>query len=172
MAWHGDSRQGIFTMQFEKSADTKVLEHLLSTAAVGDTITYDAMSKALGRDVRKFALNALRSARGWVLREKKFVFEVDANVGYTRLNDGAIVKTSALDRKRISRIAKRSLTKLSVVDFAKLDDESKKTHIVFSAQMGAVAMFASKSALTKIESKINNGSQSLPIGETLRMFTE
>jgi hypothetical protein len=106
------------------------------------------------------------------LREKKFVFEVDANVGYTRLNDGAIVKTSALDRKRISRIAKRSLTKLSVVDFAKLDDESKKTHIVFSAQMGAVAMFASKSSLTKIESKINNDSQSLPIGETLRMFTE
>jgi hypothetical protein len=159
-------------MKFEKSADTKVLESLFSEAKIGDTITYEAMSKALGRDVRKFAINALRSARYAMLRDKKFVFSVEDNVGLVRLNDSEIVKSSGLDRHRISRIAKRTLNKLAVVAFDGLDDASKKTHVVFSAQMGAIAMFASKASVNKIESKVSSSSKTLAIGETLKMFTE
>jgi len=157
-------------MQFEKSSDTKILESLLSEVAVGQTVTYDAMSKAIGRNVREHALGALGTARQGVLREKGIVFGVEKNVGFTRLDDVGIVKTMESDRRRMQRVAKRSLRKLEVVKFNDLPDEHKRSHIVASAQMGTIAMFASKSARNKIESKVTPSSAALPIGETLKLF--
>jgi len=159
-------------MKFEKSADTKILEAVLSEAKVGDKLTYEALSKALGRDVRKHAIGALRSARWFVLREKQIVFAVEDNVGLIRLDDKQIVTTSEADRSRMSKIAKRSLTKLAVVKFAELDEETKRKHVTYSAQMGALAMFATKHSTNKIETKVQKDSQTIPIGETLKLFTD
>lgn len=156
-------------MQFEKSADAKVLENVLSEAEVGQTLTYEALSSAIGRDVRQHALASLRTARQGVLKSKGMVFGVERGVGLTRLNDQGILKSMESDRLRLQRGAKRSLRKLTVVDFDALSEGDKRKHIVASAQMGAVAMFSHKNASKKIESNVTNAEQ-LPIGETLKMF--
>lgn len=158
-------------MNFEKSADTKILESVLSEAKVGDMVTYDVLSKAIGRDVRQFALPSLRSARQGLLNSKGMVFGVETNVGYKRLDDSEIVDSTESDRRRLKRAANRSIKKLSVVAFDNLTLEQKKKHTVASAQMGAIAMFSGKTAAKKIEAKVNDGKTTLAIGETLSMFS-
>jgi hypothetical protein len=157
-------------MNFELSADAKILRSLLEGASVGDTITYDMMSKAIGRDVREHSRSALGTARQGVLRDKGIVFGTEPGVGFIRLTDEEIVKSTESDRKRLQRTAKRSLKKLSVVNFAALSEEQKRSHIVASAQIGAVSMFSTASSAKKIESKVSGSTGSLPIGETLKLF--
>jgi hypothetical protein len=159
------------TMKFQKCADTKILESVLAESKIGDKITYEVLSKALGRDVRKFALNALRSARSCLLREKNMVFSVEDNVGLIRLNDSQIVASSDSDRQRISRTAKRTLLKLSAVKFDGLEENDKRKHVAYSAQLGAIAMFATKTSTNRIESQVTNDAKALPIGDTLKLFT-
>lgn len=157
-------------MNFEKSADTKILESLLSSSAVGDTITYEQMSKAIGRDVRQHAISSLRSARR-MLVSKGIVFGVENNVGVVRLDDSGILKSTESDRQRTRRIAKFSLRKLSAIVFEKLTGEERKLHIARSAQLGAVAMIADASSMKKIQSRVDpNQSVQLAIGETLKLF--
>jgi hypothetical protein len=158
-------------MNFEKSADTKILESALSEAVVGQLITYDELSKAIGRDVREFALPSLRSARQGLLKSKGMVFGVETNVGYRRLDDSQIVDSAESDRIKMKRAANRSIKKLGVVNFNALPEEKKKQHTVAAAQMGAIAMFSGKNATKKIAEKVNEGKTTLAIGETLSMFS-
>lgn len=157
-------------MQFEKSADTKIIESMLSAAVIGQTITYEEISKAIGRDVRVHSLSALGTARQGVLRSNGIVFGVEKNVGLVRLDDSGIVRSTENDRRTLQRKAKRSLRKLAVVEFSKLPEDLKRSHIVASAQMGTIAMFASKGAVKKLESKVNGSTAQLAIGETLKVF--
>jgi DNA-binding transcriptional ArsR family regulator len=157
-------------LQFEKSADTKVLINVLSEAKVGDEISYAKLSQAIGRDVRVHAYPSLRSARDSLLREKGFVFGVVTNEGLKRLNDAEIVEASEDDRKRMLRVSKKAIRKLSVVDFQGLSEEKKREHIVASAQFGALAMFSGKNATKKIASHVNGSKETLAIGETLKFF--
>ena len=158
-------------MNFEKSADTKILESALSEAKVGDLITYEALSRAIGRDVRQFALPSLRSARHGLLKSKNMVFGVETGVGYRRLDDSQIVDSTEADRQKLKRAANRSIRKLGVVNFDNLPPEKKKQHTVAAAQMGAIAMFSSKSTTKKIASNVNESKATLAIGETLSMFS-
>jgi hypothetical protein len=157
-------------MIHEKSADTKILESVLAEATVGDLVTYETLSKAIGRDVRVFALPSLRSARHGLLKAKNMVFGCEANVGYRRLNDSQIVDSAESDRMKMKRAANRSIKKLGVVDFEKLPPEKKKQHTVASAQMGAIALFSGKNATKKIAESVNDKT-TIAIGETLKMFS-
>lgn len=158
-------------MIHEKSADTKVIEAVLREAKIGETVTYEKLSQAIGRDVRQFAKCAIRTARNTLLRER-VVFGVEANVGLTRLNDSEIVASTEHDRLRLKRIGGRAIKKLEVVDYEKLSTEDKRRHTTAAAQMGAIEMFASKSTTKRIESKVSGDTKVLAIGETLSMFVK
>jgi len=156
-------------MRFQKSSDTGILENLLSEAKVGELITYQKMSEALGRDVRQYAMNALCSARKMVLKNKQYVFGTECSQGLRRLDDSAIVMASEEDRTRMLRQARRAITKLSCVKFDELNDVAKRKHIVASAQFGAVEMFSKTSATKKITEAVKDKTV-MPIGETLKLF--
>lgn len=158
-------------MLHEKSSDTKIIESVLRGSSVGDTISYEDLSKAIGRDVREFAYCAMRTARRTLLKEG-MVFGVESGVGLVRLNDSQIIKTTDSDRARLRRIGRHSLRKLEVVKYDSLTPEEKRKHTVASAQMGVIEMFASKSTASRIESKVTADTKVLPIGETLSMFVK
>lgn len=157
-------------MIHEKSSDTKVIENVLSELAVGDLITYDQISAAIGRDVRKFAFPSLGSARRFLLHANSMVFGVERGVGLRRLNDSEIVSTVEDDRRKVQRASHRSLKKLSVVNYSGLTNEDKRRHTVAAAQIGAIAMFASKNSEKKIASHVKT-QETVAIGETLKLFT-
>ena len=157
-------------MEFEKSSDAKILATVLAEAEVGKVITYAELSKAIGRDVRQHAISALCTARRGVFKENRFVFAIERGVGLVRIDDNGIVKSIEKDRVHLHRAASKSLKKLAAVQFDNLDESGKRDHVVASAQMGAVAMFAHKNSGKKIEAKVNGSSNNLPIGETLKLF--
>jgi hypothetical protein len=167
---HRETKQ--MSLRFQKSSDTKIIESVLAECEVGNTITYESLSRAIGRDVRTHALGALNSARKALLNDKGLVFSVEPNVGCVRLDDSAIVQSTESDRRRMQRTSTRALKKLSVVDFKSLDEATKKLHTTASAQIGAIAMFSQKSTSKKIESKLSGNAATLPIGETLKLFLE
>lgn len=156
-------------MKFEKSADTKVLEHVLAEMKVGDLMTYESLSKSIGRNVREFALAALYSARRSLQRNKRMVFACEDGVGIKRLDDSGIVDSVEFDRKSLLKRANRTMDKLGCVNFEGLTEDQKRKHTAAAAQMGVVAMFSSKASTKKIESKITG--KPLAIGETLNLFT-
>jgi hypothetical protein len=158
-------------MRFEKSADTKVLENVLSEMKVGDVLTYEELSRSIGRDVRQFALGALTTARQSLMKEKRMVFDIERNVGIKRLDDNQIIDSTESDRLKMQRTGKKALTKLASVEFSNLTPDKKKQHVVASAQIGAIVMFSKKSSQSKIESHVKSDSSTLAIGETLKMFT-
>lgn len=155
---------------FQKSADTRLLEALLSQAEPGQTVTYDEMSATIRRDVRKHASSALYSARRSLLNEKKMVFEAVRGVGMMRLDDSRVVASMESDRKRIQKAAGRSERKANAVVFENLSGPDKTKLLAASAQMGAIAMMSKKTTTKKIESKVVGTAQSIPIGEVLGMF--
>jgi|DEB19_MinimDraft_3_1074340.scaffolds.fasta_scaffold09149_2 hypothetical protein len=158
-------------MQFEKSADTKLLHAFLSELEIGQTATYDEMSKIIGRDVRVFAISSLRSARNLLLREKGMVFGVETNVGLVRLNDSEIVSSVEADRKKVHRASAKVIRKLGCVKFDSLDDTQKKVHVTMSAQFGVLAMMSQKSSTKKIEESVKSSDATLAIGNTLKLFS-
>lgn len=159
-----------FKMQYEKSADTKVIETVLKEAKIGDIITYDSISLALGRDVRVHAIAALQTARKAMLASN-VVFGTERNVGLVRLNDTQIIDSTESDRQKIQRVGKRSLKKLGAVKFEELGNNEKLRHTTMAAQLGAISMFASKSSTNKIQSNVKPNAEVLAIGETLSIFT-
>ena len=50
------------------SADARFLAQTLAKARPGDTVTYESLSAAIGRDVRKTAYSALQTALRMALR--------------------------------------------------------------------------------------------------------
>jgi hypothetical protein len=155
-------------MKFQKSADTRIIENVLSELKIGEIATYDTLSKAIGRDVRKFAQGAIATARKSLLNTKQFVFGVETNIGLRRLDDSQIVESTESDRVKMQRHANRTIKKLTCVNFEGLSEQDKKRHIVASAQMGAMALFSGKNAEKKIATKVDT--KPLAIGETLKLF--
>jgi len=158
-------------MRFQQSSDTKIIESVLAEASVGDVVTYEQLSKAIGRDVREFAVGSINSARKTLQAEKQIVFECETKVGYRRLSGGEIIQASERDRKKVQRAANKAVNKLTCVDYDKLTPEQQRSHNVASAQLGAIAMLSTKASTHRIEKQISNG-KPLAIGETLKMFTE
>lgn len=159
-------------MKFELSADTKVIRSVLEEAKVGDIVTYETLSKAIGRDVREFAMGAINSARRILLNEKRYVFECVQKIGYKRLDDSNIVKSMERDRRHIAKYSGRSLKKLECVAFNALSKEEQKTHTVAAAQFGVLRMMAKDAATKRIEERaVKANTATLAIGETLGLFT-
>jgi hypothetical protein len=157
-------------MNFEKSADAKIIEQVLNECAVGGVVTYEALSKAIGRDVRVHARSALKTARRSLMSSKRVVFGVECNVGLIRLDDVGIVKSSEADRVSMHRASNRVIKKLGCVNFENLDEATKREHTVSASMMGALSMFSSKASSKKIASKVTSESSQLAIGETLKLF--
>ena len=159
-------------MKFELSADTKVLRSVLEESKVGDVVTYAEMSKAIGRDVRAFAMGAINSARRILLNEQQYVFECIPKVGYKRLDDRSIVKSMERDRRHISKYSGRSLKKLECVAFDGLTKDEQKSHTVAAAQFGVLRMMSNATATKRIEDRAGKAdTATLAIGETLGLFT-
>ena len=158
-------------MMFEKSNDAKILESTLGQVQIGDTASYEDLSSAIGRDVRRFARSALQTARKRLLQDVGIVFGVAKNKGLVRLDDSQIIKTTEADRKKFNRQAKKTMQKLGVVKFDSLSDQDKMLHTIAAAQTGAMVLFSQASTTKKLAASVTTPADNLPLGETLKLFT-
>mgnify|MGYP000865133817 CR=1 FL=1 len=157
------------TPVFSKSADTSIIENRLRNTQAGDTVSYDDLSRLIGRDVRAHCQSNLRSARKTLIAESIF-FACVANTGFTRLTAEEAVVAADSYRQHIGRTARRGLKHLQHVALEDLTPETRKRHVAMAAQLGAVELFSSSKATKKLESKIDQSTSAVAIGETLKLF--
>lgn len=156
----------------EKSNDTLIIESLIRKLEYGDVLTYDEISTALGRDVRKHCRSNLHSAMRACERDG-IILGTIINEGYRRLDDVGIVDAASADTKAVGRRSRRALKKLSHVNFNQLPNDLKIKHTAKAAQLGALEMFSKGATTKKLEDKAGKaGSATLAIGETLKLFTD
>lgn len=155
---------------FELSLDTKAIYDLLATAAVGQTISFAAMSDSLGRTVMggephvQSALHRIQSMDGRVFANVR-------GVGYRRLNDAEIVGTGTREIDTIRRRAKRAGRRLTcVADFAALPNDLKVKHNTFLSMFGAIASMMKPKAVKRVETEVTRAQAALPLAKTLEAF--
>ncbi len=151
-----------------KSADTSIVENRLRNTQPGDIVTYDELTKLLGRDVRVFGIGNVATARKVLVTESVF-FDTIPNEGYRRLDAEESCQASKHYVRRVKSAARKGMKHLQHVPFDQLSDDGKKTHLTTSAQLGAVTLFAGANAEKKIGSNVEQG-KPLAIGATLKLF--
>lgn len=155
----------------EKSTDTLTIEACLRELAIGEVVTYDQLSEKLGRDVRQHCTGNLQTARRTVLKEDKIITEVVRGEGIKRIDDATCVSTAPTVFKRMRGLANRQSDRLKAVEFNALDEESKRKHLVVSAQLGAIHLMSTSNSTKKIEAKVEGNSQAtIPVGKVLELF--
>lgn len=147
---------------FEVSADARTLSHILSSAAVGDVVSYDSMTKAVARDVRSDARGALESARRIVLKERSMVFDAVRGVGLKRLTDAEIVELPARARAHIRRTARKTVKALVCVQYAELTKEAQVKHNTAISMMGVIGELAAEKSTLRLQSKVEAAGVELP----------
>lgn len=154
----------------EKSIERRLLEQRLSEMREDEEITYDELSKLIGKDIRNGAKHFLADARQWACDHHDVVTRCIPNVGIKRLKDADIVGAGLERAKHVRKSAGRGIRELSAVrEFDKLTNQQKITHNAVTMSL-ALARFSAKPTTTrKLESKINPQMRELPVGRILEL---
>lgn len=152
-----------------RSADTNWLVAQLLLIAVGETITYAALSAGLRRDVQGEARGVLQSARHIVEREERRLFDVIVDVGLKRADDLTVTRMSQRDGKHIARTSRRSLRRLATcADRANLGTDDRAQYDLTSATMGMVAHVTRPQTQKKLAAKVTPSMPTTSMLEALR----
>lgn len=155
---------------FERHPDTAVIEKMLRDCDVGNVVSYDDLTKRLGRDVRVHCWNYVRSAIGKLKRDG-FEFVAVRNVGYQRLTEAEKISIKAHSAAKSGQRRFRSVTRtIERVDFSQLDAEHRQAAITLGAQAGAVELMTSASGTKRIEAATSKETQVPPVGKILELF--
>lgn len=152
-----------------KSADTKIIEHRLRTTSAGEVVTYDELSKLLGRDVRVHCYGNIQTAIKALIKESVF-FDCVIGNGYRRLNESESV--AALEHYRIKarRAVRRGIVHLQHIEADKLSEQDRLKYFAAGTQLQALELFSGAKAGNKIEAAVTKCASQMAIGETLKLF--
>lgn len=155
----------------ELSLDTRLIYDRLVQAKVDETVGYGELTTLIGRDVRTSARHLLTSAMHRAESQDDMVFACVWGVGVKRLTDREIVGVGDQALSRSRRAARRGARKLSKVrDFSTLSDSEKITHNARLSVLSAIESIASGSAMRKVEKRVSETMQTLPLAKTLALF--
>lgn len=152
------------------SLDTEKIAEALARAEVGETITYDAISAVIGRDVRNSARHNMAAARRKVLREERIVFDVVRGEGLRRLDDAGKVATGGSAIHRIRRAAGRADKVLISVEFANLSSEEQIRHNALRTIYNATKAMTRSAGVKRVHVAVSEAADSLPLGRTMALF--
>lgn len=155
------------------SVDTTIIHKLLVAVPVGGTISYDAISNTIGRDVTKDARYLLESARRIAMREDRAVFGVKRGEGLVRLDDSGTVARGAEGLARARRTIRKHSRILSCVkDFNSMAEEDKVRHNTMLSVYGALYAATKPKSVAKVEAAVSTGQQKLATKKTLALFAD
>lgn len=150
----------------ELSVDAQVLERSLNKADVGATVTYEALSALIGRNVQTSARHLLQTATRRLERDGK-VFAAVFGVGVKRLDDAGVIGTGEAAIRSIGRKATRSAKKLSTVEYDVLSEPLKLKHNAMISALGVLRHMSRSRTLDKLEIAVGQAAQALALGPCL-----
>ena len=74
------------------------------------------------------------------------------------------------DLRHIKKTARRAAARILGTDYGSLGDEAQVRHNAYVSLLGAVASITKPSSVRKVESKVAESRQSLPLAKTLEAF--
>ena len=149
------------------SNDTMILERMIVVLGPGETVEYDAMSKAIGRDVRSSAAGVLRTAMRRALRDHGIVVEAVRNVGLRRVVGNELISAQRCGVDRIRREARRRVEKLSKLDVGSLSNPEKVSATAMASMFGAFEITVPSFLLNKFGAAREGVIGSLVMGLTV-----
>ncbi|MDH3595773.1 MAG: hypothetical protein OEU09_14070 [Rhodospirillales bacterium] len=155
---------------FAMSIDAKMIYERLQKAAVGEKISYEELSAIVQRDIRNGAASPFYSARRRAENLDGIVFGTIVNEGIVRLNDEEIVESGEDLLRRCRRGARRGFKRLTRADYDKLPEPLKVQHNTYASVFNALVAASKPSAVKRIEAKVGEARQTLPLAATLEAF--
>lgn len=152
------------------SVDARMVFERLVTVSVGETVTYDELTKLIGRDTQNGGRPVVASARRKAMNEQRMVFAPIKNVGFKRLNDIEIVDTAEADLSKVRRAARRAGKRIAMVDFDRLPNDRKIRHNTYMSMFGALHSMTTQASVKALEKKVNESQAALPLAKTLEVF--
>jgi hypothetical protein len=151
-----------------RSNDSLIVEARMRELEVGQSLAYSELSKLIGSDVRR-CRHVVTTALKHLL-EDNIHFVVDRGQGYIRIDHASAVKNSSTYLQRARGACRRGLKVLQHTEFKELDDDSKKQHLVTSAQLGLIHEMASAKSTKKIAAEVQNNQVAINQNDLLKLF--
>ncbi len=157
----------------ELGIEAQVIIALLRKMQVGDTLSYETITTAVGRDVRYKARSSLQTAVRYVERNDGVVIGAIRAVGIKRLDDLGIISKSAThmqkSRRQATRVARISQL---VKDFDALPQERKSELAILQSKAGLIVMFTGKKAEETLRLAVDQDKSAVPPMRMLDHFRD
>ena len=160
-----------FIPSSKNSADVMALMDALDRLDQDAMLSYEALSRVVGRDVKSTYRYLLVAATDRLLKTKQKAFGTVTNAGIKRLTDSEAISQCASTLGRVRRIAKKAATKAATVNFAALSNEEKLRHNGYISQMAAIVYTADSRHINRITGACQNTNPSiLPTAQVLNLL--
>lgn len=154
----------------ESSAETRWVVALMKGIKPGQSVSYDDITKAIGRDAQK-RRGILDSARRVLMRDHNIVFRCVPNEGFVRLDDSKIVDVVTTDRRsRMRSQSRMAIKELGCANYEALDDGKRVEHNTGMAMFGALYQATSTASVKRLHQRVVNAGGSIDISGTLRLI--
>lgn len=145
------------------SLETAALIEALTAVPLGETATYAALSKAIGRDVATAARSSLTSARNIAAREHGAVFVPIRGLGLRRLPPEEAPEIGAAGRRKVRRAARNATrTMLRLAEASNgLPPEAQRKLAAEVAALGLIEHVSGDKPAAAIEAARTEGGPSI-----------
>jgi hypothetical protein len=154
------------------SVDAQILVKTLSEVKIGQEITYEQLSKEIGRDLRNGCSGILQTARNRVFRDHGIHFCVIRGVGLRRSDNHDKVIAASSRFKRVKTQSRKGIAELASVDYEQLSNEDRVKHNSALAQWSVFQHMLTPKAEKLLSKKISEAGIAIPIAKTLELFKE
>ena len=113
------------------------------------------------------------TARRIVQRDHGYVFECVIGKGIKRIDDGEIDESGKSTIAHIHRSSLKGAKRLACVkEYAAMDAEKKIAHNASLSVLGAIAIATQPKRLERVENKVKQAGDQLPLSKTLELFSD
>lgn len=155
---------------FQMNADSRLLMQHLAKTPIGQTVTYEELSRIISRPVNG-ANGSLQTAMRRLLRDSGMVFGNVHGTGFKRLDDSEIVAEGGRATDIIRRRAKRAIERQSKADFNKLTREQQGRYTAQVSVLAATAFMTNERQIAKIAEASKPDVREIAVAATLAMFS-
>ena len=157
---------------FQMGVDTRLIYDRIveEKGNYGKLITYEELSRLVGRNVQHEAAGCLRTARAAVLRDHNIGVATIKSVGIKIETEAEKVQHGLRSVRKIQGEAKRGGRHIAAADYEQLSMSDKAAHNAGLSMLGAIGALSTRKAVKKLESRVGEASKPLPLAETLRHF--
>jgi hypothetical protein len=155
----------------ENAADVEAIKGLLTCSPIGQTVSYAAISAAIGRDILAHRW-LLQKARTEAESETGGIYETVRNEGLQRITSDKIPDVGLHSIRQIRRAAKRGYRRLDSVRVNDLSPELSSRLIAHKSQLGAVSLVADGRRSVSITKEVTQTGATVPAGRVLDLLKD